>query len=159
MSNNSYVNIRLKRETAKMLKEIGKKSETYDDVIRRLINKLEYDPESKLIVSTSPKEKESAGPLGKYRLDPRFEHEQISSFEAKRDKEDEKESESFTRADGLFIVNHPDKPCKIMRERLHLKNNMCGDLPAGTPEGKCYFDHSRDCNAWCPYWEGIKSER
>ena len=38
MSDNSYTTIRLKRETVEILKEIGKKSETYDDVIRRLID-------------------------------------------------------------------------------------------------------------------------
>ena len=41
MSSNDYTNIRVTRETAKMLQEIGKKSETYDDVIRRLIEKKE----------------------------------------------------------------------------------------------------------------------
>ena len=37
MNKNDYTNIRLKKETAKMLHGIGKKSETYDDVILRLI--------------------------------------------------------------------------------------------------------------------------
>ena len=38
-----YTVIRLKRETAGMLQEIGKKSETYDDVIRRLIDAISKD--------------------------------------------------------------------------------------------------------------------
>jgi hypothetical protein len=37
MNKNGYTNIRLKKETAKILQEIGKKSETYDDLIIRLI--------------------------------------------------------------------------------------------------------------------------
>ena len=41
MSDNSYTTIRLKRETVEILKEIGKKSETYDDVISRLIEERE----------------------------------------------------------------------------------------------------------------------
>jgi hypothetical protein len=39
MMSNIYTNIRVKRETAKMLREIGKKGETYDEVIRRLLEK------------------------------------------------------------------------------------------------------------------------
>lgn len=39
MNKNDYTNIRIKKETAKMLQEIGKKSETYDDVIRRLMER------------------------------------------------------------------------------------------------------------------------
>ena len=37
MSKNDYTNIRLRKGTAKMLQEIGKKSETYDDVVCRLV--------------------------------------------------------------------------------------------------------------------------
>lgn len=40
MVENVYTVIRVKRETAKILQEIGKKSETYDDIIRRLIGKV-----------------------------------------------------------------------------------------------------------------------
>ena len=43
MTENDYTNIRLRRETAGMLQEIGKKSETYDDVIRRLIDAISKD--------------------------------------------------------------------------------------------------------------------
>ena len=32
-----YTIVRLKKSTVEMLKEIGKKKETYDDIIRRLI--------------------------------------------------------------------------------------------------------------------------
>ena len=38
MIDNKYTNIRLKKATVQILKEIGKKKETYDDIIRRLIN-------------------------------------------------------------------------------------------------------------------------
>jgi len=37
MKDKEYVNIRITRETVDTLKEIGKKSETYDDLINRLI--------------------------------------------------------------------------------------------------------------------------
>jgi len=50
---------------------------------------------------------------------------------------------------GLHADN-PDKPCRAMREGTPL----CGDLPGMAPRGKCYFDHQKDCNAWCPCWEG-----
>lgn len=43
MSDNDYTNIRVKRETAEILKKIGKKSETYDDIIRRLIDAVSKD--------------------------------------------------------------------------------------------------------------------
>jgi hypothetical protein len=36
---NDCTNIRLRRETVKMLQDIGKKKETYDEIIRRLIEK------------------------------------------------------------------------------------------------------------------------
>ncbi len=39
MVENIYTVIRVKKETAKALQEIGKKSETYDDVIRRLMER------------------------------------------------------------------------------------------------------------------------
>lgn len=55
---------------------------------------------------------------------------------------------------GGLIANQPDKPCRMMREQLHLKNNMAGDLPAYAPNGKCYFDHQKNCDSYCPYWEG-----
>ncbi len=32
-----YTTIRLEKETVKMLQEVGKKKETYDEIIRRLI--------------------------------------------------------------------------------------------------------------------------
>lgn len=37
MVNKKYTTIRLQKETAGMLKDIGKKSETYDELIRRLM--------------------------------------------------------------------------------------------------------------------------
>ena len=43
MVENDYTVIRVKRETAKILREIGKKSETYDDVIRRLMDAVSKD--------------------------------------------------------------------------------------------------------------------
>ena len=43
MVGNDYTVIRVKRETAKMLQEIGKKSETYDDVVRRLMDGVSKD--------------------------------------------------------------------------------------------------------------------
>ena len=43
MAENDYTVVRVKRETAKMLQEIGKKSETYDDVIRRLMDAVPKD--------------------------------------------------------------------------------------------------------------------
>lgn len=43
MVENVYTVIRVKKETAKILQEIGKKSETYDDVIRRLIDEVSKD--------------------------------------------------------------------------------------------------------------------
>lgn len=49
-------------------------------------------------------------------------------------------------------ADNPDKPCRAMREGTAL----CGDLPGMAPEGKCYFDHQKDCNAWCKCWEGDK---
>jgi hypothetical protein len=39
MVKDDYTNIRLRKETVKMLQEIGKKKETYDEIIRRLIEK------------------------------------------------------------------------------------------------------------------------
>lgn len=48
-------------------------------------------------------------------------------------------------------ADHPDKPCRAMREGTP---PLCGDLPGMAPEGKCYFDHQKDCNAWCSCWEG-----
>ena len=59
---------------------------------------------------------------------------------------------------GGLIANHPDKPCRMMREQLHLKNNLCGDLPAFAPEGKCYIDYQKNCNAWCSFWEGNEDD-
>ncbi len=47
-------------------------------------------------------------------------------------------------------ADNPDKPCRAMREGTP----SCGDLPGMAPEGKCYFDHQKDCNAWCSAWEG-----
>ena len=47
-------------------------------------------------------------------------------------------------------ADNPDKPCRAMREGTPL----CGDLPGMAPVGKCYFDHQKDCNAWCSNWEG-----
>ena len=32
-----YTTVRLEKETVKMLQEVGKKKETYDEIIRRLI--------------------------------------------------------------------------------------------------------------------------
>ena len=75
--------------------------------------------------------------------------------------EEEKDKELDRGRDYDFhglIANHPDKPCRMMRERLHLKNNLCGDLPAFAPKGKCYFDHQKDCNAWCSFWEGNEDD-
>jgi hypothetical protein len=43
MAGNNYTNIRLKKETVKMLQEMGKKKETYDEIIRRLINAAQKD--------------------------------------------------------------------------------------------------------------------
>jgi hypothetical protein len=43
MDANDSTTIRIKRTTVAMLKEIGKKSETYDDIIRRLINAISED--------------------------------------------------------------------------------------------------------------------
>jgi len=37
MTDKEHVNIRITRETVETLKEIGKKSETYDNIINRLI--------------------------------------------------------------------------------------------------------------------------
>ena len=37
MNDNDYTTIRLKKGTVKILQDIGKKSETYDDLIIRLI--------------------------------------------------------------------------------------------------------------------------
>ncbi len=37
---NDLTTIRIKKETAKTLKEIGKKGETYDDVINRLLDRV-----------------------------------------------------------------------------------------------------------------------
>jgi len=37
MNKSDYTNIRVKKATAKTLQEIGKKSETYDDIINRMI--------------------------------------------------------------------------------------------------------------------------
>ena len=37
MNKDNYTNIRLKKETVKILQDIGKKSETYDDVVVRLV--------------------------------------------------------------------------------------------------------------------------
>ena len=41
MGNKKYVNIRVERATINKLKEAGKKSETYDDLINRLMQKSE----------------------------------------------------------------------------------------------------------------------
>ena len=35
-----WTSIRVKKETVEMLRELGKKGETYDDVIRRLLNRV-----------------------------------------------------------------------------------------------------------------------
>lgn len=35
-----WTSIRVRRETAKMLKELGRKGETYDDVIRKLLSRV-----------------------------------------------------------------------------------------------------------------------
>ena len=35
-----WTSIRVRRETADMLKELGRKGETYDDIIRRLIDRV-----------------------------------------------------------------------------------------------------------------------
>lgn len=51
-------------------------------------------------------------------------------------------------------ADNPDKPCRAMREGT----NLCGDLPGMAPEGKCYFDHQKDCNAWCTQWEGDEED-
>ena len=58
-----------------------------------------------------------------------------------------------------LIANHPDKPCRMMREKLHLKKNMRGDLPSQAPKGKCYFDYQRECNAWCSFWGGNEDNK
>jgi hypothetical protein len=47
-------------------------------------------------------------------------------------------------------ADNPNKPCRAMRDGT----DLCGDLPRMAPEGKCYFDHQKDCNAWCTQWEG-----
>jgi len=44
MVDESFTHIRLKRGTAKMLREIGKKGETYDEIIRRLIDAVSKNP-------------------------------------------------------------------------------------------------------------------
>lgn len=51
-----------------------------------------------------------------------------------------------------------DKPCRSVREGLYLKENICGDMLGLAPEGKCYFDHQKDCNAWCTCWEGNEDD-
>lgn len=64
----------------------------------------------------------------------------------------EEKEEGKIKRDGLLDAPKPfTKPCRAVRED---KYPQCGDLPGMAPEGKCYFDHQKDCNAWCLCWEG-----
>lgn len=53
MNDKKYVNIRVEGVTANKLKEIGKKSETYDDLINRLIGGLEIDKDGVMCAYTA----------------------------------------------------------------------------------------------------------
>ena len=39
MAKSGYTNIRLRRETVRMLQEVGRKAETYDQIVLKLIKK------------------------------------------------------------------------------------------------------------------------